>query len=171
MNRLSVRVGSVNIYAGGKIVKVNKVAVHEDYGNFINDLAVVTLAEKLVKGEKIDFINVATAEPAQNTEIAIAGWGSTEIGGTNSYRLQKGAGKTISHDECEDSIGFGYEHVLCVTSPAGEGICNGDAGAPAVSKNTLYGIGSFSIGTCATQFPDVYCSLPAYKDWLAEKAL
>lgn len=170
-HRVSVRVGSVNIYAGGKIVNVSQVAVHENYGNFINDLAVVTLAEKLVKSDKIDFINVATAEPAENTQITIAGWGSTEIGGANSYRLQKGDGKTISHTDCEESIGFGYEHVLCVASPVGKGMCNGDAGAPAVSKNTLVAIGSFSIGTCATEFPDVYTSLAAYKDWLAQKAL
>lgn len=166
---MSVRVGSINIYASGKIVKISKVAVHEDYGNFINDIAVVTFAENLVKSPKVDFITVATEEPAQNTEIFVAGWGSTEIGGANSYRLQKGAGNTITHQDCEEQIGFGYAHVLCVASPVGQGICNGDAGAPAVVGNKVYGIASFSIGTCATQFPDVYTNLAVYKDWLAKQ--
>lgn len=168
-NRLSVRVGSVNIYAGGKIVKVSRTAVHNDYGNFINDIAVVTFAEELVKSAKIDFIQVATEEPAEGTEISVAGWGSTEIGGANSYRLQIGTGQIITHQACEDSIGFGYQHVLCVDSDVGKGICNGDAGSPAVSGNIVYGIASFSIGTCATEFPDVYTNLSAYADWLAQQ--
>ncbi|KAL5277032.1 KLK13 family protein [Megaselia abdita] len=167
--RVSVRVGSVNIYAGGKIVGVSKVSAHEEYGNFINDIAVITLSETLVKGDKIGFIKVATEEPAQDTEIKIAGWGSTEIGGANSYRLQKGTGKTITHQDCEESIGFGYEHVLCVASPAGQGICNGDAGAPAVANDEAYGIASFSIGTCATEFPDVYTNLASYSKWISEQ--
>lgn len=120
-----------------------------------------------MKSAKIDFIKVATVEPTANTEINVAGWGSTEIGGANSYRLQKGNGKTLSHEDCENSIGFGYEHVLCVSSPAGQGICNGDAGAPAVSGDTVYGIASFSIGTCATDHPDVYTNMAAYMDWLS----
>lgn len=167
---MSVRVGSINIFAAGKIVGVKKVAAHEEYGNFINDLAIITFAEKLVKGDKISFIQVASEEPAQDTVINIAGWGSTEIGGSNSFRLQKGTGKTITAQDCEEKIGFGYEHILCIASPAGQGICNGDAGSPAVNNNVVYGIASFSIGTCATEFPDVYTNLVQYKDWLAQNA-
>lgn len=57
---------------------------------------------------------------------------------------------------------------LCTKPVRGEGLCDGDSGAPLVAENGLQiGIASWGI-PCATGKPDIYTSIYAYRTWLEE---
>ena len=170
-NRVSIRFGSINIYAGGTITDAEYLKCHEQFNGFINDIVLIKLTEKIVKSEKVDFISISDSPAPNGFVVTFAGWGSKNIDSWNSYRLQKGQGTILSDDQCDDEIGYGYENIICISSPIGQGICKGDAGAPAVANNKAYGIAIFSVGSCGTYFSDGYCDLSKYKQWITDNSI
>lgn len=56
---------------------------------------------------------------------------------------------------------------ICTFLQYGQGVCNGDSGAPLVVGNELVGIVSWAI-QCATGVPDVYTRVANYRDWVAQ---
>ncbi|XP_055915311.1 serine protease SP24D-like [Eupeodes corollae] len=168
VSSVTVRVGSKNQYAGGKLLPIEEIFIHKSYGSFLYDVALLKLATNLELGPKVDIIDLAS-EPdvvLPGNSVVIAGWGRTETSGTNAYKLQHGDAAVISASDCENSIGYGYPSVLCVQNKLGKGACNGDAGGPAVYKNKLVGVGNFVIGACGTKYPDVYARVTYFAEWI-----
>ncbi|XP_034671343.1 trypsin alpha [Drosophila subobscura] len=174
---LGVRVGSINQYAGGQIVNVKSVLIHPSYGNFLHDLAIVTLSEPLVYTERIAAATLPTkveeggeeevsAELPHNTPVYVAGWGAVSDGSA-PYKLQKANYNTVSAPFCELAAGYGYASTLCLSSAEREGICSGDAGAAVIDDDkVLQGLTSFHFADCGSSYPDVASRIYYYLDWI-----
>lgn len=176
VSRLSARVGSINQFSGGSIVYFSEVLIHPSYGNFLHDLALLTLKEPLTFTERISAIPLPepteeTGEdeeevPANGTPVYIAGWGE-QLDGTSNYKLQKANFNTLSKPYCELAAGYGYDSTLCLSSAEKEGVCRGDAGAAVVDDSgILIGIVSFFFGNCGTTYPDVSTRTAYYLNWI-----
>ncbi|XP_055844781.1 serine protease SP24D-like [Episyrphus balteatus] len=165
---ITCRVGSKNQFAGGKLVPVEKITIHNSYGSYLNDIAILELAYKLDESAKIKPIQLADKSDVvtPGKSVAIAGWGRTETSGANAYKLQQSDATVLSASQCEDEIGYGYASCICVQNKPGSGACNGDAGGPAVYDDQLVGVGNFVIGACGTKYPDVYARVSHYYSWI-----
>ncbi|XP_054088501.1 trypsin alpha [Zeugodacus cucurbitae] len=171
VSRVSVRVGSINQYAGGQIVNVESINIHPSYGNFLNDVAIIRLQKPLTFSAKIAAIALATAEDneslVEGTEVAVAGWG-LQLSGASPYKLQQATLKVLSSHECEYQAGYGYDSVLCLEHGVNQGIARGDDGAGVVVNKKLVGVASFFFGAGGTKFPDVSSRVSYYSNWIAE---
>ncbi|KAH8397797.1 hypothetical protein KR222_001968, partial [Zaprionus bogoriensis] len=180
VSRLSCRVGSINQYSGGSIVYFSNVLIHSSYGNFLHDLALLTVSTPLTLGERINVIALPAAKeetgegededeeevPVNGTSVYVAGWGE-QLDGTANYKLQKTNLNTLSKPYCELSAGYGYDSTLCLTSAEKQGVCRGDAGAAVVGDDKiLLGVVSFFFGNCGTQYPDVSTRISYYLEWI-----
>jgi len=164
---ISVRVGSTNIFAGGRIVQVAAVHEQSSFGNFLHDITILELADRLTFDEKVQHIEIATEDDLEEgTQVRVAGWGLTNTG-EQSYKLQYADMAVLSPSTCEYEAGFGYPSVICLHHEENQGICKGDEGAGVVVNNKLYGIASFAFGRCGTRFPDVAARVPFYRDWIS----
>ncbi|ALC48946.1 CG9673 [Drosophila busckii] len=174
---LTARVGSVNQFAGGSLVDVSEVLIHPSYGNFLHDVAIITLSKPLTFGEKISKVALpeqqAETEPeelAHGTPVYGSGWGE-QLDGTASYKLQKANFNTVSSQMCELEAGYGYDSVLCLSSAEKQGVCRGDDGAGIIDDNkVLQGIVSFHFGSCGTKTPDVAARISYYAAWILSNA-
>ncbi|EDV46404.1 trypsin beta [Drosophila erecta] len=170
-SRLSCRVGSTNQYAGGKIVFVESVAVHPDYYNLDNNLAVITLSSALSYTERISAIPVAAsgeALPAEGSEVNVAGWGRTSDG-TTSYKIRETSLQVASEAACLDAYSNHGEQSFCLAHELKEGTCHGDGGSGAVYGDKLIGVTNFVVGACGSRYPDVFVRLSSYSDWIQEQ--
>ncbi|XP_030381462.1 chymotrypsin-1 [Scaptodrosophila lebanonensis] len=185
LDQINVRVGSINQHAGGSIVSVKEVLIHPSYGNFLHDIAILTLSVPLTFNEKVNKVALPESEEEEGsgeeggegegegeaelpngTPVHVAGWGELLSGGS-AYYLQSSTFQTLSSHYCELAAGYGYESVLCLESGERQGVCRGDAGAPVVDdQKTLQGLVSFHFGNCGTTSPDVASRIVYYKDWI-----
>uniref|UniRef100_A0A034WG30 Chymotrypsin-1 n=1 Tax=Bactrocera dorsalis TaxID=27457 RepID=A0A034WG30_BACDO len=167
---VTVRAGSINQYAGGQIVKVQSITIHPSFGNFLHDIAIITLQQPLTFSSKIAAIALATDEVndalVEETEVSLAGWG-LQLSGATPYKLQVATFKVLSSHECEYQAGYGYDSVLCLEHGVNQGIATGDEGAGVVVNNTLVGVASFYFGGGGTKFPDVSSRVSYYSSWIA----
>lgn len=166
-----MRVGSINQYAGGQIVSVQSVKIHPSYGNFLHDIAIITLEKPLKFSAKIAAIPLATAEDnealAEEVNVTLAGWG-LQLSGATPYKLQRATLKVLSSHECEYQAGYGYDSVLCLEHGVNQGIARGDEGAGVVVNKKLVGVASFFFGAGGTKFPDVSSRVSYYSNWIAD---
>lgn len=167
--------GSINQFAGGSLVDIKEVTIHPSYGNFLHDIAILTLTTPLTFTEKINKIALPEAAvagddkpevPADGTPVYVTGWGE-QLDGNSNYKLQKANLKTLSKPNCEMEAGYGYDSVLCLTSAEKQGVCRGDDGAGVVDDaGTLVGLVSFFFGNCGTKSPDVSSRISYYREWI-----
>ncbi|EDX02511.1 trypsin-3 [Drosophila yakuba] len=170
-SRLSVRVGSTNQYAGGKILFVASVAVHPDYYYLDNNLAVITLSTALTYTERISAISVVAsgeALPAVGSAVSVAGWGHTSDGAT-SYKILETKLTVATEASCLDAYSGHGEQSFCLAHELKEGTCHGDGGSGAVYGDTLIGLTNFVVGACGSRYPDVFVRLSSYADWIQEQ--
>lgn len=173
-SEITVRVGSKNHLTGGTLVAVREIFIHESYGSFMNDLAVLR-TDKLPLSEKVQPIELASkpdvVTPGQS--VLVAGWGRTQSNGKYSYKLQHYTAKVLSATDCNDQIGYGQSTCLCLKNNPNTGSCNGDAGGPIVTTQSrqveLVGVSTFVIGTCATKYPDMAERVTKHYDWIMSK--
>ncbi|EDV99519.1 GH12385 [Drosophila grimshawi] len=172
--QLTARVGSINQFAGGDLVDICEVVIHASYGNFLHDLAIITLCEPLTFGEKINKIALpAPIEegeveevPTNGTPVYVAGWGE-QTDGTSNYKLQKANFNTLGKGPCELDAGYGYDSTLCLARAEKQGVCRGDDGAAVVDDdNVIQGVVSFFWGDCGTKYPDVSTRIVHYLAWI-----
>lgn len=161
-----IRVGSTNRLAGGEIIDVASIAVHPSYGNFLNDVAVITLGRPIVESETVKVIQLASKEVPVDGKVTISGWGRLTTGGILPVYLQFNTLTAVSTETCEEKIGMGYDSLICLAHQSDNGACNGDSGGPAVYNNELVGIAGFVYGGCGTEFPDGYAKVFFHREWI-----
>ncbi|XP_034472491.1 chymotrypsin-1 [Drosophila innubila] len=174
-SQLTARVGSINQFAAGLLVDIKEVKIHPSYGNFLHDVAILTLSQPLTFTEKINKIALPEKPeggdelpelPANGTPVYVTGWGE-QLDGSSKYNLQKANFNTLSKSNCELAAGYGYDSVLCLSSAEKQGVCRGDDGASVVDDNgVMVGIVSFFFGNCGTKYPDVSTRISYYRDWI-----
>ncbi|XP_012162886.1 serine protease SP24D [Ceratitis capitata] len=163
---ITVQAGSVNRMEDGVISEVSNVTVHAEYA-FNNDIAVVELKKPLEFTDLIQAIPIATLEVPANQSVVISGWGRIREGGPLSPKLMYSRSvMVLSAELCATYEAFSDEGLLCLAKSSGRGFCNGDDGGPAVYRNFLIGIASFTDTSCGSGRPDGYTKVSYYADWL-----
>lgn len=74
----------------------------------------------------------------------------------------------IPLEKCEQIIKVGSDSI-CTENVEGFSFIYGDRGNPLVANNVLYGIASWCDGP--VQYPNVYTSVFANKEWIEENAV
>uniref|UniRef100_A0A1A9WAU6 Lectizyme n=1 Tax=Glossina brevipalpis TaxID=37001 RepID=A0A1A9WAU6_9MUSC len=159
LDRVNVRVGSINQYSGGEIISVSSIVIHNECQNFLHDMSIIKLGKSLEFDSKVNKIDLAPKDYdlKSGTSVIVAGWG-LNVNGTNSAKLLHLNMTSITNEECDEQVNYGYESVLCLQHPLMEGICRGDYGAGIVDENMLVGVASFAFDgqeASKTDFPYV----------------
>lgn len=169
-SRFSIRAGSRLTNSGGQVVGVSQVKVHPSYRRIDNDIAVLKLSQPLQFDDKVKAIPLAKKTPASGSAVVTSGWGLLSHGGSISRALQYTTVTALTNAECRRRVRSVTNSVLCLTHRAGNGVCNGDSGGPAVYRNELVGVTNFYVGRCASINPDGYASIPYHYSWLKQNA-
>ncbi|EDW56328.1 serine protease SP24D [Drosophila sechellia] len=164
--RFTIRAGSNDRFSGGVLVQVVEVIVHEEYGNFLNDVALLRLETPLILSASIQPIDLPTADTPADVDVVISGWGRIKHQGDLPRYLQYNTLKSITRQQCEELIDFGFEGELCLLHKVDNGACNGDSGGPAVYNNQLVGVAGFVVDGCGSSYPDGYARVFYFKDWI-----
>lgn len=166
---LNVRAGSNDRFSGGVINQVVEVIVHEEYGNFLNDLALLRLETPFIYSSSIQAIALPKQNTPDDADIIISGWGRLTHGGDLPRYLQWNTLKSLSRDECQQRINYGQPNILCLIHEPNNGACNGDSGGPAHYNNEIVGIAGFVYGGCGSSNPDGYARVYSFVDWINER--
>ncbi|XP_033170213.1 serine protease SP24D [Drosophila mauritiana] len=164
--RFTIRAGSNDRFSGGVLVQVAEVIVHEEYGNFLNDVALLRLETPLILSASIQPIDLPTADTPADVDVVISGWGRIKHQGDLPRYLQYNTLKSITRQQCEELIDFGFEGELCLLHKVDNGACNGDSGGPAIYNNQLVGVAGFVVDGCGSSYPDGYARVFYFKDWI-----
>ncbi|XP_013112888.1 serine protease SP24D [Stomoxys calcitrans] len=162
----TIRAGSTNRLMGGVIKQVVEVIVHENYGNFINDVALLKLETPLIYSQNVQAIPLASAEVPVGSTVGISGWGRLKTNGDIPMKLQYNSLEAISKLKCFTSILMSSDALICLAHQAGNGACNGDSGGPATFNGELVGVAGFVVGGCGTNNPDGYAKVFYHRDWI-----
>ncbi|XP_037725132.1 serine protease SP24D-like [Drosophila subpulchrella] len=165
-DRFTIRAGSNDRFSGGVLHQVAEVIIHEGYGNFLNDVALLRLETPLIFSSSIQPIDLPSVDTPADVDVIISGWGRIKHAGDLPRYLQYNTLKSISTEECEELIEFGFEGELCLLHVVDNGACNGDSGGPAVYNNQLVGVAGFVVGGCGSSYPDGYARVFYFKDWI-----
>eukprot|EP00099_Drosophila_melanogaster_P017730 NP_608665.1 uncharacterized protein Dmel_CG4271 [Drosophila melanogaster] len=170
VKRITVRVGTPDIYRGGRIIRVTALVVHENYKNWDNDIALLWL-EKPVLSVRVTKIPLATKEPSENEYPSNAGWGEKLL---ESYvvtrKLQNGVTKIRPRSMCaEELVEPVGEELLCAFYTEND-ICPGDYGGPLVLANKVVGIAVQGHGCGFAVLPSLYTNVFHYLEWIEENA-
>jgi len=132
-----------------------------------NDFAVVELTET-PSGTNIAPATLASDGTNPETDGAITGWGRT-CGSCPLPETLQGVDPMpiISDDECNGFWGLSFQSsvMICVYN-GNQGSCNGDSGGPLTVGSTLYGLTSWGVAGCGTDYPSVYAKVGAKRDWI-----
>ncbi|XP_052892352.1 serine protease SP24D-like [Anopheles moucheti] len=159
-----VLAGSVSLSSGVRRA-VARVIPHERYGNFQNDVALLQLQQSLPSSTYIRPISLRTTNVPAGSEIVISGWGRIYQGGPTSTLLRYNRATVIPDQQCRAATGIS-SGLICFTSPANNGACNGDSGGPAVLNNQLVGVANFIINYCGSSSPDGYAKVSDFVPWI-----
>ncbi|KAL7287423.1 hypothetical protein TKK_0018533 [Trichogramma kaykai] len=168
-------IANMRIYTGtsrsdsstGQSHMVRSVAVHPGYrgaaNTYLNDIAVVTLAEPVELTEMQAPIKLPSRDAQNGARAVITGWGYNQYSSqVTPMQLQRASMRLISSYHCEKSMPFAISSTqVCAFNSNGVGVCSGDSGGPLVSNGELVGVASYVI-QCARGHPDVYTNVYPY---------
>uniref|UniRef100_A0A182J2I0 Uncharacterized protein n=1 Tax=Anopheles atroparvus TaxID=41427 RepID=A0A182J2I0_ANOAO len=101
----------------------------------------------------------------EGSEVTISGWGRIYQGGPQSRILKYNRATVMDAESCRARTGI-PSGLICFTSPAKNGACNGDSGGPAVLNNELVGVSNFIIQYCGSTNPDGYAKVSDFAPWI-----
>jgi hypothetical protein len=162
-----VRVGSVDLTAGGQVIAVVQRIIHPAYnaGTLANDIALLQLATPVVGIAPIPVSNVA---PAVGNLVRQMGWGSTvSTGNGGSQFLLRLDSDVLPLANCTLNTGTGR---FCVRGTTTASACWGDSGGPAIFNGALVGAVSGAgnpLGnppSCSVNV--LYTSVAQYRNWI-----
>ncbi|XP_064555898.1 serine protease SP24D-like [Drosophila montana] len=165
-NWINVRAGSTSRLTRGKIHNIVQIVVHESFGNFLNDVSVMLVQTPFSWTDRTLPIALPTKNTPGGVNVTISGWGRLYTGGPMPFNLKWNTLKSLTLDECESSIGWGKESLLCLSHKVDNGACNGDSGGPALYDNELVGVAGFVVDGCDSNYPDGYARVYYHIDWI-----
>ncbi|KAJ8922203.1 hypothetical protein NQ315_004140 [Exocentrus adspersus] len=157
----------------GEVVPVRRIYDHPSFGFFryYADISVLEL-EYEITNRKTSPIPMADSyyDLIPGTKAVVSGWGHTKEGG-DEYTHQLMAVKVPIVDlfKCFWNYLFRCKLVPPNAFCAGVGhgdACQGDSGGPLVINGKLHGITSFGVGCGRADYPGVYTSVAAYRDFI-----
>lgn len=162
----TIRAGTNDRFQGGVLVKVAEIITHSEYGNFLNDVALLRVEKPFIWSDNIKPIPLATTEVPSGQEVIISGWGRIKHGGDLPQHLQWNVLTAISRTECKEKIGMDSDSLICLAHEPNNGACNGDSGGPAMYNGEVVGIAGFVYGGCGSAYPDGYAKVFYHFDWI-----
>ncbi|MEO3751403.1 serine protease [Streptomyces sp. B6B3] len=158
----------------GTVSAVTGIWRHPEYDrvNFVNDVAVLTLADAM----PYDTLPIAQAADSglyeEGTLTRILGWGATSSNGSYPNQLRTAEVPVVSDESCAAAYDPGFDadaHVCAGYEEGGVDTCQGDSGGPLVIEGRLAGITSFGNGCAEPGWPGVYTQVNTYADLLTEQ--
>jgi len=165
-DRFTIRAGSNDRFSGGVLHQVAEVIIHEGYGNFLNDVALLRLESPLIFSSSIQPIDLPSVDTPADVDVIISGWGRIKHQGDVPRYLKYNTLQSISLDRCDELIGWGVQSELCLIHEADNGACNGDSGGPAIYNNQVVGVAGFVWSACGTSYPDGYARVHFHNEWI-----
>ncbi|KAH0546832.1 hypothetical protein KQX54_015476 [Cotesia glomerata] len=157
----------------GQLHKVINIVYHEHYdpkNNWINDIAILTLAKPITFNHFQHPINLPSRDLSPNTRVMASGWGALTFANPSSAPqiLQKLDMTIVSNTECSRAHSNRiYPGQICVFKGRGTGVCVGDSGGPLTFNNEVHGIASWVV-PCAEGYPDVFTRVYYYLSWIRQ---
>ncbi|XP_017047469.1 trypsin epsilon [Drosophila ficusphila] len=170
VGKIAVRVGTPDVRRGGKIIKVAAMAVHENYGELKNDIALLwTRSSVLTTG--VTTVKLADKEPVENEFPSNAGWGEKQLETFGSTKkLQNGVTKVQNRSMCSDELDEQVGADLLCTFYHQNDICPGDYGGPMIFANHLVGIAVQGHGCGYVVLPSLYTNVAHFRKWIDAKS-
>ncbi|KAM7348081.1 serine protease SP24D-like [Cochliomyia hominivorax] len=162
----TIRIGTTDRFQGGTLMKIAEIITHEDYGNFLNDVALLRVEEPIIFSDNIQPISLATTEVPVGEKVVISGWGRLKQGGDLPQKLQWNELTVISRIECKEKINMDSDSLICLAHEPNNGACNGDSGGPAIYNGEVVGIAGFVYNGCGSSYPDGYAKVFFHVDWI-----
>jgi len=164
-----------------------KAKPHPKYNgdNYENDVAIVKLDNEINFN---DFSGTVApvclarkrADSFEDSEVVVAGWGTTSEGGFQATVLMEATLRGISNSACGSDYIYHQslirEVMLCAVGE-GKDACQGDSGGPLVawdSKRTKFiqvGVVSWGYGCARPDAPGVYARVSKLEKWVLNQAL
>ncbi|XP_045487438.1 chymotrypsin-2-like [Pieris rapae] len=183
-DKMSIVVGSHKVTKGGDRYKIKQLVPHENFSKATmkNDVGVVQIEGNIQYKDNVQPVELFKQQVPSGTKCLLTGWGKVTIS-DNIYPndLQMLYFRTMSNKKCTErltlraSVRRGLpldDGQLCARRPPGQGVCNGDNGGPLVieedDKYLQIGIVSWGV-PCATNYPDVFTSVPGNYAWIQNK--
>uniref|UniRef100_A0A0K8VIH5 Trypsin-5 n=1 Tax=Bactrocera latifrons TaxID=174628 RepID=A0A0K8VIH5_BACLA len=160
-----IRAGTVKFNTGGVVIQVAEVKIHPLHSDFNYDIALLRLSSPLSFNDKIKPVLLASTDLPDGTPTIITGWGGVSSGGL-ADQLQYNTEYTLNHDTCVKRLNTLADSMRCLDKSAGNGICGGDFGGPAVANGVLIGISSFGVNDCGSSLPNGFTDVVYTRDWI-----
>lgn len=168
-----VRAGSIVHDAGGQVVQVSEVIVHEDYSAFTeeNDFAILKLASPLQFNDMVKAAKLPSSgmEIRNGKIVSVHGWGKTAEDGERSDVLLGIDLMKVGLEECVENFEETSHEItdkhICAIAP-GKDSCQGDSGGGLIYRDTIVGVVSFGEGCARDGIPGVYADISKVLDWI-----
>lgn len=172
--QFSVRAGSSQQNAGGKVLNVNQIIQHPQFNpnNFDFDFSLLKLAESVSFDGNVQKIALPQqGEPIKDgTEGLVSGWGSTLKTSESQINLRAAYVPIVNQLNCDkaySNYGGVTDRMICAGFlQGGKDACQGDSGGPLVANGKLIGIVSWGLGCALPNYPGVYGRVAAVRDWI-----
>lgn len=177
--RVQVMTGSNVLFAGGKILSVDRFVVHPEYRVSGDRVPVNDLALLHVTGASLTPVRILPETAVADTykdgnKLRIFGWGTATFRTPTpiSNNLLWAFVDVVGTPKCNEPAiynGLVTDNMFC----AGLGFadaCQGDSGGPAIAyidgEKYLAGITSWGVGCTDKKYPGVYVNVTKYSDWI-----
>ncbi|XP_019846289.2 chymotrypsin-2-like isoform X3 [Bactrocera dorsalis] len=161
----SIRAGTVKYNSGGVVIKVAEVKIHPQYSAYNYDIALLRLSSPLSFNDKIKPVLLGSTDLPEGIPTIITGWGGVSSGGL-ANQLQYNTEYTLNRDSCIKRLNTIADSMRCLGKSAGNGVCGGDSGGPAVANGVLIGITAFIVNGCDSSLPNGFTDVVYSRDWI-----
>ncbi|XP_034942436.1 chymotrypsinogen A-like isoform X2 [Chelonus insularis] len=163
---------------GSVRIPVEQVIIHEQFNNYINDIALMKLTRPAPLSKVIRTICLPEEEEKfADTNCVASGWGRSGPSHSLSSSLLEANIPLLNLDECKKAYGNSVPlrngHLCAGHVDGSSGSCVGDSGGPLQCRKgngvwQLTGITSFGSGCARPGFPDVYTRVQHYVTWIRD---
>ncbi|XP_037301090.1 collagenase-like [Manduca sexta] len=176
---LTVVLGSVTVFSGGRRITTRSIVLHGDYNpqNLNNDIAVITVPwvsyTNVIQPVALPtgFLTMLTFE---GNWAQLAGFGVTHDDEdlTTAQTLRQVNVMVVNHIDCATVFGWNVlPSTLCTSRRGRVGACGGDSGGPLTltlsGQRTLIGVTSFHHADgCNIGLPSGYARVTSFVPWI-----
>ncbi|CAF1426433.1 unnamed protein product, partial [Didymodactylos carnosus] len=150
--------------------RIAKIFIHNQYDTNTqeNDIAILRLDTPVTLSEHVNIACLQGPDPEVNSNVMIAGWGTTSFQGSVSQKLLQAPIKIMNGCHVYN---FNNEKQLCGGTPQFHmDTCQGDSGGPLMYQANgqwhVSGVVSYGNGCAFKDFPGVYTRVSHYIPWI-----